>query len=178
MLEEKFLLDANAFITPYRLYYAFDLAPSYWQKISVCTQSGRLVLLDMVKDEVDKGKDASGKEKDELAKWLDGQENFVFCNHVDTKIILCYQDVLEFVKSSGFYKKEALDDWARETVADPWLIAAAMANGYTIITTEVSAGSLSTRSPSKSAKIPDVANYFGVNTGNPFYMMRQLGIRI
>ena len=48
---EKFLIDSNSFMTPYRQYYAFDLVPSYWEKISKCTSSGRLELLDIVKVE-------------------------------------------------------------------------------------------------------------------------------
>ena len=46
---EKFLIDSNSFMTPYRQYYAFDLVPAYWEEISKCTSSGRLVLLDIVK---------------------------------------------------------------------------------------------------------------------------------
>ena len=69
---EKFLIDANSFMTPYRQYYAFDLVPTYWEKISKCTDSGRLILLDMVKAEIDKG-------KDDLADWLSKQESFVIC---------------------------------------------------------------------------------------------------
>lgn len=34
MVEEKFLIDSNSFMTPYRHYYAFDLVPSYWEELS------------------------------------------------------------------------------------------------------------------------------------------------
>ena len=30
MAQEKFLIDANAFMTPHLQYYPFDLAPSFW----------------------------------------------------------------------------------------------------------------------------------------------------
>ena len=49
MVEEKFLIDSNSFMAPYRQYSAFDLIPTYWDELSKRTESGRLVLLDMVK---------------------------------------------------------------------------------------------------------------------------------
>lgn len=57
MVEEKFLIDSNSFMASYRQYYAFDLIPTYWDELSKRAESGRLVLLDMVKAEIDKGED-------------------------------------------------------------------------------------------------------------------------
>ncbi len=30
---EKFLIDSDSFMIPYRQYYAFDLVPTYWKEI-------------------------------------------------------------------------------------------------------------------------------------------------
>ena len=57
MVEEKFLIASNSFMAPYRQYYAFDLIPTYWDELSQRAESGRQVLLDMVKAEIDKGED-------------------------------------------------------------------------------------------------------------------------
>lgn len=57
MVEEKFLIDSNSFMTPYRQYYAFDLVPTYWDELSKHADTGRIILLDMVKDEIEKGQD-------------------------------------------------------------------------------------------------------------------------
>lgn len=168
---EKFLIDSNSFMTPYRQYYAFDLIPTYWKEISRFTNSGNLILLDMVKAEIDKG-------EDDLADWLSGQENFVICNHISPEIIGKYQEVLQYIQTCGLYKEIALQTWANGDVADPWLIAAAAVNDYTIITAEVPSGGLSIKNPNRNAKIPDVAKAFGVKTNNLYYMMRQLGIKI
>ena len=51
MVEEKFLIDSNSFMTPYRQYYAFDLIPTYWDELSKRADTGRIILFDMVKDE-------------------------------------------------------------------------------------------------------------------------------
>ena len=168
---EKFLMDSNSFITPYRQYYAPDLAPTFWKKLLICAKSGRLVLLDMVKDEIGKG-------QDDLANLVSKQSDFVVCNHRSEKIIRKYQEILQYIQTCGFYKEDALRTWANESVADPWLIAAAAVNNYTIITLEVSSGNLNKNTPSKNAKIPDVARAFGVKTNNLYYMKRQLEISI
>ncbi len=67
MVEEKFLIDANAFITPYKFYYAFDLIPEYLKRLKESTKTGRIVLLDMVKAEI-------GRDKDNPADWIDEQK--------------------------------------------------------------------------------------------------------
>lgn len=85
---------------------------------------------------------------------------------------------MQYIQTCGLYKEQALRTWADGDVADPWLIAAAAVNGYTVITAEVPSGGLSVKNPNKSAKIPDVANAFGVKTNHLYYMMRQLGIKI
>ena len=157
---EKFLIDSNSFMTPYRQYYAFDLVPAYWEEISKCTSSGRLVLLD------------------DLADWISRQAGFVICNHISPEIIGKYQEVLQYIQMCGLYKEQALQTWANGDVADPWLIAVAAVNDYTIITAEVPSGGLSVKNPNRNAKIPDVAKKFGVRTNNLYYMMRQLGIKI
>lgn len=172
MVEEKFLIDSSSFMTPYRFYYAFDLVPSYWEELSRYAETGRIVLLDMVKDEIERGKDL-------LTDWIHGnEEKLIICNHVNAEIIGTYQKIIQYVQSCGYYNDKALNKWSQVDVADPWLIAASVANGYTLITNEVSAGTLSTKTPSRNAKIPDVANAFGVKAKPLFYMMRELGIKI
>lgn len=168
---EKFLIDSNSFITPYKQYYAFDLVPSYWTEVSKCTNSGRLILLDMVKAEIDKG-------ADDLSDWLNRQTRFIICNHVLPTIVNKYQEILQYIQNCGLYQNQALQTWARADIADPWIIAAAAVNDYTIITAEVPSGGLSVKNPNKYAKIPDVARAFDVKTENMYYMMRQLSIQI
>ena len=171
MVEEKFLLDSNSFMAPYRLYYAFDLLPSYWKQLSKRISTGRIILLDMVKNEIEKG-------QDDLATWIRNEKGLVICNHATPEIIKKYQEVLQYVQNSSYYKVSALATWSPSDIADPWLVAAAAVNGYTIITMEVPSGGLSLKNPNKNAKIPDVAQAFGIKTKNLFYMMRELGINI
>ena len=169
--EEIFLVDSNSFMTPYRFYYAFDLVPAYWNAILEFIKSGRVVVLDMVKSEIDNG-------EDDLSRWMSEADNLKVIPHVNESTIGKYQEIIQFIATSGFYKESALNTWAQRNVADPWLIASAATNGYTLVTEEVGTNNLSTKQPQKSAKIPDVARKFEVKTINIYEMMRRLGIVI
>lgn len=169
---EKFLVDANTFMAAARLYYAYDLIPSFWKIFGEKLKEGNVILLDMVKNEIDKG-------QDELQQWMkEKQDDFQNCNHIDPGIISKYAQVMQYIHECGFYNEKGLESWAKNDVADPWLIAAAASKGYTLITFEQSAGPLNSKNKSGKVKIPDVASYFGVEVHNLYYMMRQLGIKI
>ena len=168
---EIFLVDSNSFMTPFRFYYAFDLVPAYWKELNKHINSGRIVVLDIVKDEIDKG-------NDDLAKWIADLDQLTVVPKVTEKTVGCYQEVMRYVAECGLYKESAVHTWAPGNVADPWFIASAKANGYTIVTEEKSSTGLSKKTPNKGAKIPDVAKYFGVKTVDVFDMMRKLNIKI
>lgn len=171
---EKFLLDTNTLITASRLYYASDLVPTFWEILAERTKEKNLILLDIVKEEIDKGLD-----QDVLKNWLNGTEpEFEICDHVDGEIIAKYAEIMQYIQTCGYYNEKGLNEWARNDIADPWLIAAAAAKGYTVITFEESAGYLSEKNKSGKVKIPDIAKHFGVQVHNLYYMMRQLNIRI
>ena len=126
----------------------------------------------MVKTELEKG-------DDELTAWIHNNENMlIVCSHISSDIIAQYREVLRYIQTCGYYTERALNAWAQTDSADPWLVAAAAARGFTIITDEASAGTMSAKTPSRIAKIPDVARHFGVNTQSLYYMMRKLGIKI
>lgn len=55
---EKFLIDANTLMTASRFFYAYDLVPSFWKTFEDEIKAGNIVLLDIVKAEIDKGQDA------------------------------------------------------------------------------------------------------------------------
>lgn len=169
---EKFLIDANTLMTASRFFYAYDLVPSFQKTFEDKIKAGNIVLLDIVKAEIDKG-------QDELKQWVSEREDvFEICNHVDPEIIPKYAEVMQYIQECGFYNEKGLNDWARNEVADPWLIAAAAAKGYKLITFEQSAGSLNVKNKSGRVKIPDVAKHFDVEVHNLYHMMRQLKITI
>lgn len=170
--DSVYLIDANALMTPYRQYYAFDLCPSFWDRLTEAFDDGRIVLLEQVKREIMKGDDP-------LTDWMKANEEIIeVCDYKTDKIVSNYQAVLQYIQGCGLYKESALAAWAPEDIADPWLIATAMDKDYVIVTLEAPSGGLSASSPNKAAKIPDVAKAMGVQTVSLFEMMRDLGISI
>ena len=163
---EKFLIDANTLMTASRFFYAYDLIPSFWGIFEEKIKAGNIVLLDMVKAEIDKG-------QDKLKQWVsERKDEFQICNHVDSEIIPKYAEVMQYIQECGFYNEKGLNDWARNEVA------AAAAKGYKLITFEQSAGPLNVKNKCGRVKIPDVAKHFNVEVHTLYHMMRQLKMKI
>ncbi|MFH1595355.1 MAG: DUF4411 family protein [Pseudomonadota bacterium] len=66
-----FVLDADVFITAKNLYYAFDLAPGFWKSLINHAGNGRILSIDYVKGELEKG-------KDQLAQWAKNDFSHAF----------------------------------------------------------------------------------------------------
>lgn len=171
MSNEIFLIDANSLITPYLTFYSFDFAPGFWTQMKANIKAGRIAILDMVKDEIVRNEDA-------LKEWFDSLEIANYIDHREEAVLSQYGAVLRHIQGNPCYKTAALREWAKSTVADPWLIAAAAVHGYTIITFETFNKGLNARDPSKDAKIPNVADVFHVKTQNLYYMMQSLNIKL
>ena len=84
---------------------------------------------------------------------------------------------MNYIDTSDLYKSEAIREWGRESVADPWLIAVAVSDNMTIVTNEQS-GTPTAGSPSKNPKIPDVANYFGVKCIGELDFLRRMEFKL
>ena len=167
----KYLIDTNSLITPQHQFYPFDFAPSFWVQLEAHIISGKVAILDIVKDEILRG-------KDELQEWMAAIGIGEHIDHREPEILTYYGQVLQYVQENPCYKESALHEWAKASVADPWIIATAMAKGYTIVTFEICNLNLSEKQPSKNAKIPDVARAFGVQTVTLYDMMRALSFKL
>ena len=132
-MAEKYLLDSNIFITPHRLYYPFDFARGFWDQLEEKLKLDNVSVLDVVVSEV-------SKLEDELSTWIGNLEDFEALSVKAAPFVVNYGKVLTYVQDCGLYREEALRNWARGDIADPWLIAVAMDTGATIITEESSAG--------------------------------------
>lgn len=171
MSREIFLIDTNSLITPHLAFYPFDFAPGFWEQMETNIGNGSIAILDMVKSEILQGNDC-------LKEWMEKLSIKNYVDRRDQRILVQYGAVLQHVQLNPCYKPTALMEWARISVADPWLIAAASVYGYTIITFESYVAGLSVKTPSKTAKIPNVAAAFNVKTQNLYYLMRSLGFRL
>lgn len=168
---KKFLIDTNTIVTPYRSYYAFDLAKLFWERLEQHILDGDIIILDLVKNEIAHG-------NDDLSDWLKRFDNNIILNHKNKDIISNYREVLNHIALSDFYKEAALINWSQLDLADPWLIATGKTYGYTIVTFETRNPNLNAINKSRNAKIPDVCNVFGVSHTTLYDMMRQLSFNL
>lgn len=125
-----------------------------------------IILLDMVKFELEKG-------NDELFEWI-LEQNFEECTRLTQEIVGNYAKVMNYIRNCGYYNERGLLSWAQNDVADPWVIATALAYRYTVVTFENSSAGLNVKTKTGRVKIPDVAAYFGVECVNLYEMMRRL----
>ncbi len=77
-------------MTPFRFYYAFDLVPAYWTELEKHIHSGKVVVLDSVKEEINKG-------DDDLAKWIRDIDGLTVIPKVTAQTVSCYQEVIQYV---------------------------------------------------------------------------------
>jgi hypothetical protein len=131
MSKEIFLVDSNTFIEPYKMYYPFDLAPTFWDFVKLNIENGNIAVLSKVFDEVDKGGDS-------LSDWL---QKLVFTkiDHRTQDVREVYKQIMSHIQNSKsqtgteLYNDKALQEWADNNRADAWLVATGKAKGYTII---------------------------------------------
>ena len=170
-MQNIYVFDSNSFITPYNTYYPFDFAPGFWRRLGDEIQKGSIVVLDKVYDELVKG-------DDDLSQWMKSRKAFQTVTKTDKYTLAQYAKILEYIQSSEFYKGSALLEWAKDSVADAWLIASAVVHKYTLVTFETPSGGLSVISKSAKAKIPDICDHFGVEYISLFQAMRELSIQL
>ena len=157
-----YVLDTNVFIDAANAYYAFDLAPGYWDFLVQLFDSHHAVSIKSVYDELGEAGDG-----DPLKDWAKQYKQHYIAP--DSRVVARYQQVMKWAQDN--YEASAVSEFQR--VADSWIVAHALANGWVVVTHEKSAP----RSK-KRIKIPDVCAALGVECLNPFTMLRSESMRL
>ena len=157
-----YVLDTNVFIDAANAYYAFDLAPGYWDFLVQLFDSRHAVSIKSVYDELD---DAS--DDDPLKAWA--KQNKQHFLAPDSRVVSCYQRVSAW--AIGNHQQSAVNEFLR--VADSWIVAHALANQWVVVTHEKSAPT-----SKKRIKIPDACAACGVECLSLFEMLRQRGMSL
>ncbi len=162
--DTKYVLDADVFMTAARRYYAFDIAPTFWQSLVVHASNGRLLSIDHVKADIDRG-------KDELAEWANGSFRQWFDSTAQADVLEDYRRIVTWAQGQNQYTGAAKAEFAN--ASDGWLVAYAKAKGFTVVTNETHDPSIRRR-----IKIPNVCQAFGVPYVDTFKLMRDLGVKL
>lgn len=108
-----YILDTNVFIEAARRYYALDIAPGFWNALIKHAGYGRIISIDMVKDEIDKGNDA-------LKIWINSHFQRWFESTVQEDVTKSYSVVIAWAQSQTQYSPAAKTDFAG--CPDGWII--------------------------------------------------------
>jgi hypothetical protein len=169
--DEVFIIDSNALITPYNAYYSFEIAPSFWTNIEERIISKDIVVLDKVFDEI-------VAKEDKLNNWLRDIQGLESVDHKSSGIIQNYGQVINHIQSCDLYTPVALSIWSQEQAVDPWIVAAALTNHYTVISLEAPIYGLNANQKSDKPKIPNVCEQLNIKCQNLYYMMNKLAIKL
>jgi hypothetical protein len=153
---KRYCLDANVFIEGWNKYYSMDLCPSYWEVLDTLAQDGRVFAPIEVKREI-------LQHDDRLATWIKSRP-YLF-RDITTEV----QKHLRQVMAS--YQR-LVDSTRKRSIADPWVIAFAIAEDAVVVTKEMPAGPNSRR-----IKIPDVCNALNIPWIDDFQFAREIGLR-
>lgn len=152
-----YLIDANALIEAKNRYYAFDIAPGFWDWLDTAHGDGLAGSIDAVRSELLEG-------SDELSAWAHARKDFFLpMDEAGTKQ---FGPLTAWVSSQKF-TAAAQAEFAGDQ-ADYQLVAYAKAHGHTIVTHELSEPLRRNR-----VKIPDACIALGVDYTTPFDMLRQ-----
>lgn len=168
MADQKYFLDTNIFITPYRTYYAMDIVPSFWTALSdTAIKTGQLFIPDMVKNEI-------FREDDQLSSWLKNNLScFKETASSSIKVQSFFREIADWVEQNEHYKENAKKIFLDFDCADPWIIAHAKINGGKVVTLETSDPNSKRR-----IKIPDVCIQFQVPYITLYSFMKEMKICI
>ena len=155
-----FLLDSNVFIEARNRYYAFDLCPGFWEWLAEEEDSGRVLTIEAVRDEL------LGRE-DDLADWIRGRRT-PFFQPPDAAVLPPLATLAVWVRAHR-YRASAVQEFLES--ADYYLIATAMAHRHTVVTHETPSDAV------KRVKIPEPCIAHGVEVISPFAMLRRMGVR-
>jgi len=159
----EYVLDANVFIEAARRYYAFDIAPPFWESLVRYAENGQIQSIDRVKRELERG-------NDQLATWTTVDFSHAFASTDEEDIIGFYREVMGWVYAQSQFSEEAKTDFAAG--ADGWLVAYAICKGRVVVTHEALDPGVRRKVP-----IPNVCEAFGVSYVDTFAMLRTLGVR-
>lgn len=152
----RYLLDANVFIQAKNLHYGFDFCPAFWDWLVAQNGAGKVASIEKVEDELVAG-------ADELAGWAARRGRGFFLAPDDT--VLPALTGVSTWATSQTYESAAVSTFLQ--VADYWLIAHALAHGFTVVTHEVPSQTI------RKIKIPNACIGLKITCVTPFEMLRR-----
>ena len=153
MADNVYSLDTSALIQPWNTYYSMELCPGYWDVLDGLARKGVVFCTRDVRREIE-------KQDDRLFAWVKARP-FLFREATEE-----VQRNLRRILASH---PELVDSKRDRSMADPWVIAHAMAEKAIVVTKEGFAP--------RKVKIPDVCRAVGVVCIDDFEFLHRIGLR-
>jgi hypothetical protein len=163
MGNNAYVLDANVFIEASRRYYAFDLAPGFWNSLIHYANTGQIISIDRIKQELDRG-------KDNLAQWAGRDFHHAFATTNEDEVVKSYAEIMNWVNSQEQFSDAAKAEFANDP--DGWLVAYARVKECIVVTHEVPSVEIKRKVP-----IPNICQAFSVQFIDTFEMLRRLRVK-
>lgn len=161
-----YVLDTNIFVEAHRTYYSFDIVPKFWNELQQKAQSGLLISIDRVFEEINNHDDA-----DALSLWANNHFSPYFASTDNEDVFNSYREVIGWAISETQFTEAAKAEFAN--IADSWLVAYAHANNCIVVTHEQYKRDIKNRIP-----IPNACQALNIPYINTFEMLRRLNIRL
>jgi hypothetical protein len=172
-MENLYLLDTNVFIQAKNFYYAFDIAPSFWEKLNQLAKDNVFSIIDHVKRELTKSRD----NPDDIHLWIKEEYSGEVLSTNDQLVVNKYTEITEKVQSDHkrdkHYQSSAIQKFLEFENADTWLISYALAYNCKIVTFEKYSSDAK-----KSVKIPNVCKLFSIDYLDLYQFMREVGMTL
>jgi len=152
----RYLLDTNVFIQAKNLHYGFDFCPAFWEWLVIQNAAGNVASIEKVSDELIAG-------GDELTDWAKDKGDAFFLRPDDT-IVPALTTVSEWA-SGQEYTPAAVGTFLQ--IADYWLVAHALAQGYIVVTHEIPSDG------KHRIKIPNACIGLKLHCVSPYEMLRR-----
>lgn len=157
-MSNLYLFDSDSLIAAKNSYYSPEFSIAFWDWILEGNKNNVLYTIDRVINEL-----KAGSADDFLTQFAKDHEAVLGLETKNDKCLSRYGEIQVWANTVWAAGKtpskvtKALEAFAKETIADPWLVAIASLNGFCIVSNEASAPASQT-----SVKLPDVAAAFGV----------------
>ena len=164
-----YCLDTNVYIEAHRRYYAFDIAPGFWDAFADWAAQGIICSPLPVYDEI-------SHSKDKLAEWAKNNQASLVVTPGEATVA-AYGEIADLVERC--YEPQHVQVCLNG--ADPWVVAYAKAYNLVVVTME----SLKNEQINKKTgliageiKIPNLCQRVGVKFINTFDLLRVLKLTL
>ncbi len=157
-----YIIETSSLTQANRVYYPFDIAPTFWDFMKTHFTNGNFILINKVADEIAKGKDA-------LTNWMQTQlpPTIELDCHADGNIMTHYGNIMLWGNNNTQYSTLAKLEFSEFDNADPFVVATAIEKKAIVVSQEISAPS-----SKKNIKLPDVCNHFDISHIDTFTLLR------